>query len=45
MTVLTMKVVNKDIKNFTDNHVHNIFRIFDGLANYSFTRSERKHVY
>ena len=45
---LTMKAVNKDIiskKKITDNHVHNILRLFGGWASYPFITSEKKHVY
>ena len=45
--LLTIKDVNKDIKStkniFADNHVHNILRIFDDWASFSFTISETKH--
>ena len=33
MTILTVKAANKDIKakrDFEDNHVHNVLRLFDG---------------
>ena len=45
MILLTIKAVNKDIKtkeNFSDNHVHNILRLFDDWLNFSLTTNENK---
>ena len=32
-------------ENFSDNHVHNILRLFDGVANFPFITSETKRNY
>ena len=44
--------VNKDMRiktwevkeHFADNHVHNIFRLFDGWGNFLLTKSETKRA-
>ena len=41
--LLANAAVSKDIKsqqNFGDNHLHNMFRLFDVLSTFPFTRSE-----
>ena len=47
MTVLTSKTVKKDIKSkrqFVDNHIHDILRLFDSRASFFYT-SEMKRDY
>ena len=43
-----MKLLIKTLKakeNFTDNHGHNIFRLFDTLPSFFVTTNETKHDY
>ena len=42
---LTIQAVNKNIKSKrkSDNHIQNILRLFDSLANFPFTTSEAKY--
>ena len=40
-----LKLLIETKENLTDNHVHNILRLFDGWANFPFTTSETKREY
>ena len=45
---LTIGVTNKNIKskgNFADHHGHNVLRLFNVLANFAFTKCEKKRDY
>ena len=43
--VSAVNICIKVKKMFITNHVHNILRVFDGLANFPFTTSETKCDY